>query len=699
MLLFFVSLNANINRNMVDFIISNNHQHDNDNFLSPDELLSALNEGILESIKSSGNSLPSSALSKSHPVQCEWTEYASVSSSSPEGGEGEKNNSARSCPIINDLRQFFPNYLDGSEYDTRGRPLIYAACLGLLMSCGDNKAAASSAKGDKSPLSTFLSIVSFLMNEVGANPNQPTETPGACHRPPLHLAARSCHPAAVRALIDGGAADARDDEGWTALMACCMADIPSAENGGPLVEDRVETMKILLNEIDDTNYVNAMNWNGHNALHMACTGLNYELIKCLLETGGADATMKTLWGQSCICLIQCASEEKSEEAAKKKCEALIVGHLEKTGQMESIRPFLEEERKIIKLMSLADDILIPASRRPECTAEKPKLRLNGANAQDERVVIALMKYLGMDPTALFQRNDDNLSPVDGNIYAEIYARVMDLIPKALRKVYRDHPTDFEREIVVGTNYNIRDMAIEAVEGVRHVDPSKIMMLSFHVFRERGMVAERMSLFTDLVVGPLQRTFSFAVPGDDTVKEIVSYAPSIVEMGAGTGYWSEMLSRAGADVVAYDMKPSSEQDDNIYVGKQKYFPVQEGVDSTVFVDNNTEIVDRALLMVWPNNPDDVDNPHLRREDEPELPPIWDIDCVQKYYDLGGQTVIYIGEREDKIKVAEDAVASDCGFCGSRKFQQFLLQHFDLVAEIQCPQWWMKEDDVTVWKRKR
>ena len=463
---------------MVDFIISNHHQHDNDNFLSPDELLSALNEGILESIKSSGASLPSSALSKSHPVQCEWTEYATVSSSSPEGGDGDNNNSARSCPIINDLRQFFPNYLDGSEYDTRGRPLIYAACFGLLMSCGDNEAAAaaaSSTKGDKTPLSTFLSIVSFLMNEVGANPNQPTETPGACHRPPLHLAARSCHPAAVRALIDGGAADARDDEGWTALMACCMADIPSAENGGPLVEDRVETMKILLNEIDDTNYVNAMNWNGHNALHMACTGLNYELIKCLLETGGADATMKTLWGQSCVCLIQCANEEKSEEPAKKKCEALIVGHLEKTGQMESIRPFLEEERKIIKLMSLADDILIPASRRPECTAEKPTLRLNGANAQDERIVTALMKYLGMDPTALFQRNDDNLSPVDGNIYAEIYARVMDLIPKALRKVYRDHPTDFERDCMnkalrplgeyvaeIGTDKAFQDLTREQV---------------------------------------------------------------------------------------------------------------------------------------------------------------------------------------------------------------------------------------------
>jgi len=665
-------------------------------YLSPEELVDALNEGIVQSIKSCGKSLPSSAITNpsSSPVQCEWTEYATVSSSSNEEGEGVGKSFTSSSPVINDLKQFFPSYLDGSEYGTDGRPLIYAACLGLLLSCGEDND--SNNPGEKTPLTTFLSIASYLLKEVGANPNQPTETPGACHRPPLHLVARSCHPAAVRMLMEGGAADSRDDEGWSALMACCMSDIPSADDGGPSDEDRVETLKLLLSEIDDVDYVNARNWCGYNALHYACEGLNASLIQCLLETGRVDATLRTIWGQSCVCLIQSERERNPEEAVK--CEALIIEYLEKTGQITEIGSFLEEERKVIALMSLADDVLIPASRKPECTAdESSRFRINAANDQDVRIVTALMKYFGIDPASVFEKNDDNISLVNGNVYEELQNRVTDLIPNALRKVYRNQPTEFEREIILGTNYNIRKEAEVFVEGLRHIDTSRVMDLAFRMHRERGHVAERMAMMTDLLVGPLQRTFSYAIPDDETVKEIVSHAPRIVEMGAGTGYWSAMLNRNGADVIAFDAHPGTEQE-NVYVGKQMYYPVQEGIDTTVFVESNPDIVDRALLLVWPNNPDDLDNPHVRLEGESMLPPIWDIDCLQRYYDLGGQTVIYVGEREEKIPLVSDATGPDCGFCGSRKFQQFLWDNFDLKSVIECPKWWMKEDDVTVWKRK-
>uniref|UniRef100_A0A7S2PCF1 Uncharacterized protein n=1 Tax=Skeletonema marinoi TaxID=267567 RepID=A0A7S2PCF1_9STRA len=665
-------------------------------YLSPEELVDALNEGIVQSIKSCGKSLPSSAITNpsSSPVQCEWTEYATVSSSSNEEGEGVGKSFTSSSPLINDLKQFFPSYLDGSEYGTDGRPLIYAACLGLLLSCGEDND--SNNPGEKTPLSTFLSIASYLLKEVGANPNQPTETPGACHRPPLHLVARSCHPAAVRMLMEGGAADSRDDEGWSALMACCMSDIPSADDGGPSDEDRVETLKLLLTEIDDVDYVNARNWCGYNALHYACEGLNASLIQCLLETGRVDATLRTIWGQSCVCLIQSERERNPEEAVK--CEALIIEYLEKTGQITDFGSFLEEERKVIALMSLADDVLIPASRKPECTAdESSRFRINAANDQDVRIVTALMKYFGIDPALVFEKNDDNISTVNGNIYEELQNRVTDLIPNALRKVYRNQPTEFEREIILGTNYNIRKEAEVFVEGLRHIDTSRVMDLAFRMHRERGHVAERMAMMTDLLVGPLQRTFSYAIPDDETVKEIVSHAPRIVEMGAGTGYWSAMLNRNGADVIAFDAHPGTEQK-NVYVGKQMYYPVQEGIDTTVFVESKPDIVDRALLLVWPNNPDDLDNPHVRLEGESMLPPIWDIDCLQRYYDLGGQTVIYVGEREEKIPLVSDATGPDCGFCGSRKFQQFLWDNFDLKSVIECPKWWMKEDDVTVWKRK-
>ena len=67
-------------------------------------------------------------------------------------------------------------------------------------------------------------------------------------------------------------------------------------------------------------------------------------------------------------------------------------------------------------------------------------------------------------------------------------------------------------------------------------------------------------------------------------------------------------------------------------------------------------------------------------------------------MGGETVIYVGERESKIELAPDATDGDCGFCSSRNFQKYLEEHYDLKAELACPRWWMKEDDVTIWKRK-
>jgi hypothetical protein len=101
-------------------------------------------------------------------------------------------------------------------------------------------------------------------------------------------------------------------------------------------------------------------------------------------------------------------------------------------------------------------------------------------------------------------------------------------------------------------------------------------------------------------------------------------------------------------------------------------------------------------VWPNNPDSEDNKQFAKEGA-VLPTIWDWFCLQKYHESGGDTVIYVGEREATIQLMPDATGADCGFCSSRKFQLYLQEHYKLEAELECPRWWMKEDDVTIWKR--
>ena len=189
--------------------------------MTPTELIDALNEGIIKCIQTSGSILPSFLIKKNAQYQCQWTAYASV--------EGDHNSSLFS-PVVDDMRQFLPTLLDISQYDnligSNGRPLLYNACIGLLSATRQPHSNTGKSNDKATPLSTFLSIAEFLDDELDLDMNERTQTKGACHRPALHLLARSCYPDAVQFLLDRGAeVNARDDEGWTALMACCLPDI------------------------------------------------------------------------------------------------------------------------------------------------------------------------------------------------------------------------------------------------------------------------------------------------------------------------------------------------------------------------------------------------------------------------------------------------------------------------------------------
>jgi hypothetical protein len=101
----------------------------------------------------------------------------------------------------------------------------------------------------------------------------------------------------------------------------------------------------------------------------------------------------------------------------------------------------------------------------------------------------------------------------------------------------------------------------------------------------------------------------------------------------------------------------ERNDNAYFASQSYFPVREGSASTVFGDDvDPDNSNRALLLVWPNNPDAEDNKHVMAEG-PKLPEIWDLSCLKRYHRYGGDIVIYAGEREMKIKLMKDATGPD------------------------------------------
>lgn len=104
---------------------------------------------------------------------------------------------------------------------------------------------------------------------------------------------------------------------------------------------------------------------------------------------------------------------------------------------------------------------------------------------------------------------------------------------------------------------------------------------------------------------------------------------------------------------------------------------------------------------PNNPDYIDNIQYSYGSHDNTIIAWDYTCLEAYIRAGGQTVIFVGEREENIKLMKHALQNnikDSGMCATRQFQSMLKQYFTLQEQITIPTWW-NVDDLTIWKRRR
>ena len=95
---------------------------------------------------------------------------------------------------------------------------------------------------------------------------------------------------------------------------------------------------------------------------------------------------------------------------------------------------------------------------------------------------------------------------------------------------------------------------------------------------------------------------------------------------------------------------------------------------------------------------------RRAGEPRPAPPWPLAGntpntarLAAYVAAGGQTVVYVGERESQLVLTRDARA-ECGASSSRAFQRMLAQYYELADEVPIPRWPFNADDLTVWRRR-
>lgn len=85
-------------------------------------------------------------------------------------------------------------------------------------------------------------------------------------------------------------------------------------------------------------------------------------------------------------------------------------------------------------------------------------------------------------------------------------------------------------------------------------------------------------------------WSIPTPSDLEWLKTVVDGKSVVEVGAGTGYWAWQLAQVGVDVAGFDAKPGEE---NTFCGSRQFHRVERGGPEAA-----AEFADRALFLCWP-----------------------------------------------------------------------------------------------------
>lgn len=157
-------------------------------------------------------------------------------------------------------------------------------------------------------------------------------------------------------------------------------------------------------------------------------------------------------------------------------------------------------------------------------------------------------------------------------------------------------------------------------------------------------------------------YAWAVPNEEVLQEIAQYSP-LIEIGAGTGYWSRLLEDRGADIVAFDTKPPTPLPDgtsnNRYCKPFTYFEVRLGGHEQV-----SKFPTRTLFLCWPV----MDNMSSL--------------ALSTYQ---GKYVLYIGE-------------GNGGCTGNDNFHMQLRHHWVETKYVPIPQWSGIYDRLYVYRRK-
>jgi hypothetical protein len=156
---------------------------------------------------------------------------------------------------------------------------------------------------------------------------------------------------------------------------------------------------------------------------------------------------------------------------------------------------------------------------------------------------------------------------------------------------------------------------------------------------------------------LRKQFAFAIPTTHALEAILGVGNEIVEIGAGTGYWSFLLSEMGATVRAYDNGSWS----SFFTG-ETWYDVRRGGPGMLRHYPNA-----VALIVWPP----YDKPMAFE--------------VAKRIRVGNY-LVYVGEGSG-------------GCTGDDAFFNLLESDFERIGGSAIPQWWGLHDHLDIYRREQ
>lgn len=156
---------------------------------------------------------------------------------------------------------------------------------------------------------------------------------------------------------------------------------------------------------------------------------------------------------------------------------------------------------------------------------------------------------------------------------------------------------------------------------------------------------------------LVKKYAWAVPNTEAIEAIQALETSILEIGAGSGYWAKVLSSVGINVEAFDYFAGD------YTFTDNWFDVKQGS-----IEKIKDHSDKALFLCWP----DYDKPFALK-------------ATLEYMRNKGKTLIYIGE-------------GYYGCTGCNKFHKLLGRCWNRKQIIDIPQWGGIHDRLYIYTRE-